>query len=287
MNEVANKTVVHRRRVGWRRASGLFVLSALAGCTSLNSAFNPSFVDLFDPSGGSATVDNASGHVAIVFINNADVDERLLNYLVAEPPDGGGVELTPYERRNLRPRFRFRVRVDFSNGNSTLFEFIDGSAKLVDTRFDATSEPDLLQNDLSNGIVVCDVARVAVEGPIEVFMPVAIAGFQFQEASDNRPPTFVFRGFLNQSLRFIPLNVDTIDQDGNVTLIQNISIRDVPVPVDNPRCGSVVSIAITGSLAVPFLNTPIFSSNDPSVQTDDAVTIARIGGRFQVRVQVN
>lgn len=274
-------------RARWIRMVVLIALLGATGCTSINSAFGPSFVDLFDPSGNSATVQNAPGHVAIVFINNADVDERLLNYLVAEPPEGGGVDLTPYERRNLRPRFRFRVRVDFTNGNSTLFEFIDGSAKLVDTRFDATSEPDLLENDLSNGVVVCDVLRVSVDGPIEVFIPVAIAGYQFQEASEQRPPTFVFRGYLNQSLRFIPLQVDATDADGNIILVQNISPRDIPVPVENPRCGSVVSISITGSLAVPFLSTPIFSSNDPSVRVDDAVTIARIGGRFQVRVQVN
>lgn len=266
-----------------RGGLGLALLLSISGC----SALNPAFVDLLDPTGGSASVENAAGYVAITFINNADVDERLLNYLEADLPDGGGVDLTPYERRTLQPRIRFRVRVDFVNGGVNVFEFIDGSVKLVDTRFDATAEPDLIENELTNAIVVCDVLRVAIEGPIEVFMPVAIAGYQFQEADDNRPATFVFTEFLEESLRFIPLEVDLVDQDGNIILQQNIGLRDVPVPVDGPRCGSVVSFTVTGTLAVPFLTTPIFSSNDPSVRLDDQVALARVGGRFAVRVQVN
>lgn len=274
-----------------KRFGVLSLAAVLPGC----SALNPSFVDLIDPSGGSNSVENAPGYVAIVFVNNADVDERLLTYLEADVPDGGGVELTPYERRTLKPRLRFRVRVEFTNGNFNVFEFVDGSVKLVDSRFDATNEPDLVENDLSNAIVVCDVVRVSVEGPITVFMPVQIEGWTATQNTFGFVE-YRFTQYLPESLGFIPLDVDVIDDDGNVTLQQNIGVRDVPVPVEGPRCGSVVSFVITGTLAVPFINVPdnpddnrdqAFSRDTPSVVTTDPETIARIGGRFQIRVQVN
>ncbi len=274
-----------------KRWGVLSLAAVLPGC----SALNPSFVDLIDPSGGSNSVENAPGYVAIVFVNNADVDERLLTYLETDLPDGGGVELTPYERRTLKPRLRFRVRVEFTNGNSNVFEFVDGSVKLVDSRFDASTEPDLIENDLTNAIVVCDVVRVSVDGPITVFMPAQIEGWQTVQNTFGGL-AFQFVQFRQESLRFIPLEIDVLDEDGNVTLQRNIGVRDVPVPVEAPRCGSVVSITITGTLASPFINIAddpnnpndqAFSRDVPSVMLNDANSIARIGGRFQIRVQVN
>jgi len=265
-----------------RRVSTIVFLSVLGlagsflGCTTLN----PAFVDLFDPAGGSATVANSSGPVAIAFINNAEVDERLLTFLQKDLPDGGGVQLTPVEKRTLHPRFRFRVRVDFANGNFNIFEFVSGSSKLVDQQFDTTLEPDLTANDLTNTVAVCDVSRIQILGPIEVFIPTRVEVFQFQRSTVNNSSQFVTQGFDPASLNFIPLQVDTVDMDGNTVLQQNIGIRDVPVPVDNPRCGSVVAIVISGSLSVPFL------FDNPSVLDTDTLSQARIGGRYQIKTLI-
>jgi len=100
---------------------------AWAGCGG--DAFSPSFIDYLDPSGQVATLDNAPGHLVMSFINNAEVDETLLSYL--ESAEGGGLVLTDEEKRNLRPRLRFRLQVTFGDGQQAVVEFVDGSTKLV------------------------------------------------------------------------------------------------------------------------------------------------------------
>jgi len=263
-----------------RRRAGLLigavgVMIVLPGC----SALNPAFVDLFDPTGGfEATIDNPPGHVAIAFVNDADVDERLIAFLESE--EGGGLELTEAERRALKPRIRFRVQVDFVNGNSTLFEFVTGSKILVDPRFDATSVPDLVENDLENTVVLCDVARVQIVGNIEVFFPAQFATWAFQEATVNTGGFFFIQG-TPAPPQFIPLRVDAVDQDGNTLVRRNIGIRDVPVPVDGPRCGSVVSFVVSGTLSSPFFRgIPGFSLLDTGVAE-------RLGGRYEIRTRIN
>jgi len=82
---------------------------------------------------------------------------------------------------------------------------------------------------------------------------------------------------------FRPLDVDTVDADGNTVVMQNIGIRDVPAPVLLPQCGSVISIVLNGILDVPFLTGV---DDNPSFDQDDFRTVARIGGRYEFIVSV-
>ena len=65
--------------------SGCCLALGSAGCGTLGAGF----VDLFDPSGALAVIEDAPGHVVVAFVNNAVVDERLIAYL--ESPGGGGL----------------------------------------------------------------------------------------------------------------------------------------------------------------------------------------------------
>jgi hypothetical protein len=79
------------------------------------------------------------------------------------------------------------------------------------------------------------------------------------------------------------LQIDDVDEDGNVTLQRNIGRRDAPSPALNPLCGSVVAIVVDGVLSVPFLDE---ASSRPSYNVADNATAARIGGRYEFRVTV-
>ncbi len=72
---------------------------SVVGC----GAFNPSFLALFDATatGGFQTIDNAPGHVVLSVVNNTEIDERLLEFLLNQ-----GLSLTDTEKRSLRPRLR-------------------------------------------------------------------------------------------------------------------------------------------------------------------------------------
>ncbi len=111
---------------------------ALTGC----NAFNPAFLNLVDPTGGGQfqSLDNAGGHVVVQVVNNADVDEELVNYLQSV-----GRVLTSAERRSLRPRIRMRLRITFVDGTFQTIEFITGTANFVDPRFESIAQPDLNQ----------------------------------------------------------------------------------------------------------------------------------------------
>ncbi len=254
-------------------------LVTLVGCGSLN----PAFVDLIDPSGQSARLDNAPGHVVIQFVNNAEVDERLISYL--ESPDGGNLLLTAAEKRALRPRVRLRVQVVFRNGVQTTFEIVDGSANLIDQNFSAQATPDLNQNDLDNLVVICDVQSVSIlPGSTDVFIPTALQAFQrvaINVGGTTDLTQLVFRQLLLP--RFQPLQVDQVDEDGNVLVIANVGVRDQPAPVTDPICGSVITITLDGVLRVPFLDG---ITDRPSFDQDDAESVASIGGRYEFNVGV-
>ncbi|UCE60805.1 MAG: hypothetical protein JSU63_03460 [Phycisphaerales bacterium] len=249
----------------------------LSGCGGF---LNPAFVELLDPTGQSTTVPNAAGHIVITFVDNAEVGERLLNYLEQE----GGLILDPYEKRQLRPRTRMRVQVTFDNGSTSAFEFIDGSASLIDQTFDAQQFPDLNQNDLSNAVVACGagVARIEVlpGSQIEVFVPVELVEWELRQVTNAAGDVTLEP---NERQRFAPqfraLRQDDVDDDNNVLLRRNIDIRDMPVPVVNPVCGSVVAIVMNGALSVPFFQ------DAPGYDRDDEQTVAGIGGRFEFTVQ--
>ena len=98
----------------------------------------------------------------------------------------------------------------------------------------------------------------------------AVTGVTF-EPRERTPP------------QFRTLQVDEIDEDGNVTLQRNIGARDVPSPAISPRCGSIVVFAVDGVLSVPFLETV---SDAPSYDRADTTTAAGIGGRYEFLVSV-
>jgi len=253
---------------------------SMLGC----GAFNPAFLNLIDSQGTGqfSTIENAPGHVVISFINNAEVDEQLIRYL--ESPDGGSLVFTDLEKRALRPRIRFRVRITFTSGAFMDVEFVDGSSTLVDPTFDTRSDPDLNQNDLNNVVVICDVQRVEVlpTSPIEVFIPVPLQEYQQRQVTTNDVTFFQF--VLNQTFppQFRPLLVDDVDENNNIVLRRNIDIRKAPATVEPTFCGSVVTITAGGSLAVPFLE----GFPDPSYDVGDVQTTAGIGGRFSLIVRV-
>jgi len=263
-----------------RAALGLVAsLSAFSagGCT----AFNPAFVNLL---GGGvaaslATIPNPPGHVIVAFVNNADIEESLVNQV----KDGLG--LTPEELSTLHPRIRLRVRITFVDGTFQTVEMISGSRSFVDAAFNAASIPDLNQNDLTNVVVQCDVARVELEpgSSIEVFIPVNMQGFQLVEISTDGGQTATEfqprQAFIPQ---FRALAVDDVDGDGNIVLRRNIDVRDQLTATTNVICGSVVAINMNGVLSVPFQ----IRAGEPSFDQDDEQTVASIGGRYEFRVTV-
>lgn len=270
------------RLMVWPITAGLAVW-CMTGC----SALNPAFVDLISPDGaGAATLQPAPGFVVIAFLNNAQVDEQLISFL--EGP--GGLVLTDLQKRALRPRIRARVRVTFTNGSVNEWEFVDGTQDLVDQRFAAIVEPDLNLNDLDNAVVQCDVARIElIQASIDVFIPVEIEVWEQVEVAtgigNQVTNLFVRRGQIQPAFR--GLRMDDVDQDGNTILKRNIGIRDLPAPVISPICGTVVTISMNGTLAVPFLTGPGITTNNPSYDRGDAASEALIGGQYEFIVSQN
>ncbi len=264
------------------RALGLALCGAglcVGGCT----AFNPSFLALFEPSGGGSfqSLPPPPGHVVVGLINQTEIDERLLTYLK------GIMQISDEEASNLRPRIRLRMRITYIDGTFLTVEFIDGSPDLIDPAFDAQAFPDLNQNDLNNAVALCDVARVELEPntSIEVFMPVELDQYQLVETTGvggDIVTSFELRGTITP--QFWPLEIDTTDEDGNVILQQNIGVRDTLSPTPSVICGSVIAITVNGTLAVPFLDE--VSPNKPSFDQDDEATEAQIGGRYEFIVTV-
>lgn len=277
-NRPSGNGIVRRRRPcpGPALLLGWLALSVV-GC----GAFNPSFLALFDTTGtgGFQSIDNAPGHVVLSVVNNTEVDERLLEYLLNQ-----GLNLTDTEKRSLRPRLRLRVRVTFVDGTFQTIEFITGSRSLIDPNFDAQSFPDLNQNDMDNAVVWCDVAEVRIEpgSNLEVFIPVELTGFELVETSGvGGQISTTFEPRVRIPPQFMAMQVDDVDDDGNTTLQRNIGIRDVPGPTSNFICGTVMGIVIEGVLSTPFLEGV---TDAPSYDVNDENQTASIGGRYEFRV---
>ena len=253
---------------------------AAGGCGALNS----SFLALFDFGEGISlsTIPNSPGFVVVTFVNNAEVDERLVSFLAPQ------LELTGAETRALQPRVRMRVRITFRDGTFQTVEMISGSRSFVEPGADAASLPDLNQNDLTTVVAQCDVASVEVEpgSSIEVFVPVTLTAFELVETdTEGGGVTTEFQPRETRVPQFVALATDTVDDDGNVLLRSNIGVRDIPVPTTNVICGSIVAITMAGVLTVPFLD--VVGANEPSFDRDDAETVALIGGRYEFRVSVH
>ena len=277
-NRPSGNGIVRRRRhcPGPGLLLGWLVLSVV-GC----GAFNPSFLALFNTTvtGGIQTIDNAPGHVVLSVVNNTELDERLLEFLLTQ-----GLELTDVEKRTLRPRLRLRVRVTFVDGTFQVIEFITGSRSLIDPNFNAQSFPDLNQNDMGNAVVWCDVAEVRLEpgSNLEVFIPVELTGFELVETSGlGGQVSTEFEPRVRIPPQFRAMQVDDVDDDGNTVLQRNIGIRDVPGPTSNFICGTVMGIVIEGVLSTPFLEGV---TDAPSYDVNDENQEASIGGRYEFRV---
>jgi len=263
-----------------RGRSVWLVLVALALPLVSCDAFNPAFLSLVTPAGVVPTIENPSGHVVLSVINNAEMDERLIDYLDAS------LNFTDAQKRELRPRIRLRIRATFTDGSFQTIEFVTGTPGIVDPDFNAESFTDLDQNTLDNAVVVCDVASVQIEPgtEVEVFIPVELTEFELVESQTTGGGTVVeFEERQRIPPQFRGLQVDDVDEDGNTILQRNVGIRNVPTPIGGLLCGSVVAIVINGALSVPFLDGV---SSDPSYDVGDEATVAGIGGRYEFQVFV-
>lgn len=273
-----------RARLAFTATAALLGIVAMAGLSC--NAFNPAFLDTLDGSGQGrfSTINNAPGHVVIAFVNNATVNERIISYL--ESPDGGNLVLTDAEKRGLRPVLRLRVRVTYVDQSEQVLEFLSGSRELVSPDLADLVQQDLADPDFTNGVAICDVQSVEVldadNAGIEVFVPVPVTEFEFVQPQDFAP------SFFNQTDQvppaFRPLQTDFLADDGTIVRA-NIGTRNIPAPVQDPRCGSVIAIVAEGELDVPFLNEPE-AEGRPSYDAGRPNQQASIGGRYEFIVSV-
>ena len=265
------------RPASYRSAAAIMV-ALLSGLTVTGcDALNPGFIDVIAGDAGAtfSTLDNAPGHVIITFINNAEIDERLIAYLETR---GWGGDLTETEKQALGPRVRARARLTWTNGEQTDIEFVTGSPEVIEPRFEGLAVPDVSENDLDHLVVLCDVARVELfPASIEVFIPVEIDVYELVETDFS-----VFWRVRAQILPgFRPLQVDAVDQNMNVVVSRNIGLRNLPAPVDAPRCGTVITIVMDGTLSVPFL-----FGETPSYDSSDTYQLGAVGGRYEFLVSI-
>ncbi len=259
-------------------------VSSLCGAAILClncTAFNPAFVDVVVGSGGAA-LENAPGHVVVAFVNNATVNERVIAYLESEA--GGGLELTPAQKRSLRPLIRLSLGVAYTDGSQQRLDFIQGSRELVSPLFANQVQFDLDDPDSTNNVLVCDVAVADVleQIGIEVFLPVPVAEFEFVEPTEAQPGFFRLAEVLPPN--FIQLQPDFLDGNGNIVRA-NFSIENGPSPVVNPICGSVITITVNGELSVPFFDAAV-AGEVPSYVDDNLNEAASVGGRYSFSVSV-
>jgi hypothetical protein len=267
------------------------LLAAGSGCSSL---FNQSFINLVaqpvpDASGRvpGITLDNAPGHVVVVFINNTRFDQNLLDFF-----NSIGVDTSD---EDLRPRVRVRVDIRYVNNNTTTFEFLDGASIVQNSVLTAEGlqvnpvvPRDLIENDLTNMVTVCDVSIVqpgggieSAQSSIEVFVPA------FLKEIEVVVTDLVVRRELNDVIppRFVPLQTDDVDDNFNVILARNFDIRDIPVPATNLLCGTVVGFTLSGTLRLPFVQDELGAFVPGYLDTATAVQ-AEIPGRYDFSTTV-
>jgi hypothetical protein len=280
-----------RQHLPWRcpcgLRAGLVLVSLLLGAAAAGftvgcDALNPAFLEAVLPAEAQTqrTTENVRGHVPIFFINRTQFDGQLLDYLVSI----GVVDATVAD---LRARVRLRVNVEFINGVTLPFEFMDGSQVVqgsVDiggqAQFVGTLPPDLLEPDLTNQVVQCDVAGVeVVSGTIEVFVPVFLKEIRIEPGAQGTQPTRQLQQVIPPGFR--ALQVDDVDDRLNIVVTRNIGIRDQPGPVIDVVCGSVVAFILEGTLEVPFVQDENGALVPGYLDTDTA-SEATIPGRYRV-----
>lgn len=290
MHVLASK--VSARCLGW---AGILALGvSAAGCAALN----PAAVDVLFPaeiaaSLGSTGMENATGHVAVFFINNTRFDGNVLNFL-----RGRGVDVD--SDPNLRPRVRFRVRVDFDADTANVFEFLDGSdlfdgvvstlgedGSTVTTA--AATPPELTEDTLTNTVLICDVARVSpdieftdTQSSIEMFIPTFL-----KEITVTATELGLIRRELSSIFQpgFQPLLVDSVNDSGAVVTLRNFGTRGIPGFPESLTCGSVVTFVLSGDLTLPFVVDEI-NANVPGFLDTDTPSQAAVPGRFELSVSV-
>jgi len=296
------------RRPGWcvvvlvTAALGLGI--GAGGCEAPPaSLFNPAFVDILDAegTGEGATIDNPPGYVPIVFVNKTSFSPQLINYLedlnAARRLSGADPTLT--DLRSLRPRLRLPLRIEFENGNFLEFEFLEGDSVVeidvrdpdVDTGItDVPTDPRLTESDLTRLVASCGVSRVEIDGDPQVFVPVFTRTIRVEVGEESGEQTRTLVSIAQPG--FTQILPDEVDADLNVTLLRNYGIREAPAPAKDLRCGTMVGIAISGTVSIPFTG-PEDEPEDEFIQEHsevpgyvdtDVTRQASIPGRFRFLV---
>lgn len=302
MRIVRRRFITRALRRPLRCLAAALLLVGAGGCAS---AFNPSFVELFDESGTgqNASVENATGHVPILFVNRLQYSQQLTAWLqeLNQERRLGGLETEATDLSFLRPRVRMRVQVTWDNGETAEYEFIDGDGVFeierreeedIDADVPPTPvDPNLTENTLTRFVGACDVGRVEVVLDPQVFNPVFVRTLRV-EVGDLAQETRVLVATANP--QFEPILPDEVDDNLNVTLARNYNFREAPAPAINLTCGSVVGIVIGGTVDVPFTQ-PEDDPEDPFIAEQASVpgfletnttAEARIPGRFEFLVSV-
>lgn len=286
MSGVHRKILMGRMRFmpGARISLPLLVATATcalfpAGCGQF---FTQGFIKLIDPEGASTaiTLNNPSGHVVIQFVNNAEIDERLISYL--ETPDGGNLALTDAQKLALQPRFRFDVLITYQDASQSVLQIE------FETAPDAVLEPGCIPADANfpvedNYVVICDVLQIELlQDTLEVLVPVAIDEYQLQQFTTVQggiSAEYALRDELPCGWRTLQLDDD---RSAETPLQRNVDPRTLPGIVF-PKCGDVITFEITGQLRVPFLTA---AEQGPSYDIASESVVAGIGGRFEVRADL-
>ncbi len=250
------------------------VIALAGGCSSI---FNPSFINQVaaPPTGTTGTIpaitlNNAPGHVAILLINNTRFDPLLLDFLETTGADLGDTEPIP--------RIRVRVNITYANGSENTLELISGS-EIVEGSLTGGTPPELTEFPLTNFVGVCDIASVTPE-QVELYVPVTRTTVQIVETQN-----VITREVLSEAPpAFVVLQPDTVDDNGNVTVVRNFDIRKGPVLVNGVRCGSVIGFTASGTVQVPFIQ--VQGATVPGFLDTDTAAQAATPGRFEFLTNV-
>lgn len=261
---------IHRRGVlphstGWRRLClaglALSIVGVGAGCSS--ALFSSEFVNIFDADGTGTvgSVNNATGHVPVIFVNRLQYSPALTAFLstLNEERRLSGVPEGTTDFASVRPRVRLRVRITFENGNVVEHEFIDGDGVFEFEPRDEDADdlgipiipadPNLTENTLSRVVGLCNVARVEIIGNVQVFVPVIVRTIQVVVGDFSQQTRTLVT---TDNPQFRPILPDEVDENLNVTLLRNFGVREAPAPAESLTCGSMVGIVVSGVLSVPF-----------------------------------
>jgi len=285
--------LLSHRQSGYSKAALTLVISFSllcgAGCADM---FSHSFVETFfpDEDGSSAflAVEPPTGHIPIIFVNNARIADDVFTYLTQGDtvvrqevvdellrvnPQWTSEDITAVlesillgnptnlEDLILPPRVRVTLDVTNSDNGVQTLEFLDGlrlargEDQVGGTPNIAELPPDLEQNTNSIYVVQCDISSIEIVR-IEVFVPVVLR--QIETVQDSIPGGGVV--IYDRCTGFIPPFFDTLLPDttydagsGTYNILRNYDPRFYPEEgIDNIACGAVVQVELSGALSLPF-----------------------------------